>query len=86
MEHHLVYAYHNPSTIKLQENSDGVVPLYSQLHPEAQRQSSAQFGFKATHTSILENQEVLDYVIAKKHEVPSIFPESHMQQFARVRV
>lgn len=82
LKHHLVYAYHNPSTIKLQENSDGVVPLSSQLYPEAQRQSFCQFGFKATHTSILENQDVLVYVLEAINEVQSIFPENHLQKFA----
>ena len=81
VKHLLVYAYHNPSTIKLQENSDGVVPLSSQLYPEAQRQSFSQFGFKATHTSIMENQEVLDYVSENINKIPSIFPKSHLQKF-----
>ena len=81
VSHILIYAYHNPSTIKLQENSDGVVPLSSQLYPEAQRQSLSQFGFRATHTSILENQEVIDYIIDNINKIPSIFPENHLRKF-----
>jgi len=76
--HYLLYAYANPSTIKLNENSDGVVPLASQLHAVAQAQSSEQFGFNASHTGILESDEVIDYVLGKIEKVKNIFPEDHL--------
>jgi pimeloyl-ACP methyl ester carboxylesterase len=58
VHHELVYAFHNPGTIKLGENSDGVVTLTSQLRPQAQAQASGQFGFDNSHTDILDSAEV----------------------------
>ena len=59
LHHELIYAYQNPGTIKLGENSDGVVALTSQLHPRAQEQASGQFGFDNTHRNILDSNEVV---------------------------
>ena len=58
------------------------MPLSSQLYPEAQRQSASQFGFKATHTSILEDDDVLEYVLDQIKRVTFIFPDSHYAKFA----
>jgi len=78
VNHQLFYAYKNSNTLKLGENSDGVVPLSSQLHPAAQQQSSEQFGFNSTHTDILENEEMINHLLKNMADVRNIFPESHM--------
>lgn len=79
MNHHLIYAYQNPGVVKLSENSDGVVPLSSQLHPTAQKQSSEQFGFNSSHTAILENDALISYVLDQVKGVKNIYPEEHLQ-------
>ncbi len=79
VNHQLFYAYKNTSTLKLGENSDGVVPLSSQLHPEAQKQSHEQFGFNENHVDILKNNEMIGLLLKKMSSVKSLFPESHMK-------
>lgn len=79
LHHHLIYAFDNPGVIKIHENSDGVVPLSSQLHPTAQRQSSKQFGFNSNHTAILENEQVVSYILDHMKGVKNIFPEDHLE-------
>ena len=64
LHHELIYAYQNPGTVKLGENSDGVVALTSQLRPQAQIQASGQFGFDNTHTDILDSEEVAAHIRA----------------------
>jgi pimeloyl-ACP methyl ester carboxylesterase len=79
--HQLIYAYQNPDTLKISENSDGVVPLSSQLHPIAQKQSQGQFGFNSSHTSILKDEEMIAYILARIDEVKNFFPEGHLKYF-----
>jgi len=79
VNHQLFYAYKNTNTLKLGENSDGVVPLSSQLHSEAQKQSHEQFGFNNSHVDILKNDEMITLLLKKMNGVKSIFPESHMK-------
>lgn len=81
VRHDLLYAYRNPDTVRTGENSDGVVPLSSQLRPQAQRQSDEQFGFNSTHTGILDNEEVIAHVLAMMKTVKNIFPKSHLELF-----
>ena len=71
--HELIYAYQNPGAIKVGENSDGVVALASQLHPQAQRQASGQFGFDNTHTDILNSEEVTNHIAARMEMVKNAF-------------
>ena len=78
VHHELIYAYQNPGTIKIGENSDGVVALTSQLHPQAQRQASGQFGFDNTHTNILDSEEVATYMWARMEMVKNAFPPSQL--------
>ena len=78
VHHELIYAYQNPGAIKFGENSDGVVALASQLHPQAQHQASGQFGFDNTHTDILESEEVAAHIRAQMEVVENIFPPSHL--------
>lgn len=81
VHHELVYAYQNPGTIKLGENSDGVVTLASQLHPEAQRQASGQFGFDNTHTDVLESNAVAAHIRGQMETVENLFPPAHLELF-----
>ena len=79
IEHHLFYAYDNPKALKIGENSDGVVPLSSQLHQQAQQQSTRQYGFKSGHLAVLENPELIEILLTTMDEVHSSFPEVHME-------
>ena len=79
VNHHLIYAYQNPDVVKLSENSDGVVPLFSQLHSAAQTQSSEQFGFNSGHTSILADDEFISYILGRLKGVNNVYPEDHLQ-------
>ena len=79
VEHQLLYAYDNPSTLKLSKNSDGVVPLSSQLRMEAQQQASGQLGFESSHTGILENEELFAHIIKRMDRVNNFYPESHLE-------
>ncbi len=80
LEYHLFYAFGNEQTIRLGENSDGVVPLSSQLCREAQEESTIQFGFNATHTGILVDPEVIGRVLSIIESVRAPFPEEHMTE------
>lgn len=79
VDHHLIYAFQNPDVVKLSENSDGVVPLSSQLHPAAQIQSSEQFGFNSSHTAILEEDDSISYILDRFRGVNNVYPEEHLK-------
>lgn len=79
IEYQLIYAFGNSKTIKMGENSDGVVPLSSQLRPEAQTEAKAQFGFNAGHTDILQNKALLDYLTKRINDVKTVYPDDHMK-------
>jgi len=82
VHHHLVYAYSNSSTLKFGENSDGVVPLSSQLHYDAQLQSVSQFGFDRGHADILQDEVVIEHLLQKMGRIKNVFPESHTRLLA----
>lgn len=79
VHHELIYAYQNPGTIKLGENSDGVVALTSQLNPQVQIQASGQFGFDNTHTDILDSTEVAAHIRARMDQVENPVPLPRLQ-------
>lgn len=79
IHYQLLYAYANPDTLKLGENSDGVVPLSSQLHPVAQQQSSRNTGFNSSHTGILKDKDAIEYIIKFIQSVKGFYPESHVR-------
>lgn len=79
INHQLYYAYNDSRVLKLGENSDGVVPLLSQLNPQAQQQSDKQFGFNSSHVDILENKHMIKQMLEQMAKVKNIFPESHMK-------
>ena len=78
-EHHLFYAYGNPDTLKLGENSDGVVPISSQLYLLAQRQATRQYGFNRGHVDILADNERIATLLRLISAYKGPFPESHMK-------
>jgi hypothetical protein len=77
IEHLLFYAYNNNSTVKLGDNSDGVVPLSSQLHTKAQQQSMRQLGLNVTHTEILSDTAAIVAIIDEIEQLKSNLPEAH---------
>ena len=78
VHHELIYAFQNPGSIKIGENSDGVVALTSQLDPQAQRQASGQFGFDNTHTDILGSKEVATHIGTRMNMVENAFPAAQL--------
>ncbi len=83
VEYHLLFAYGNDRAIKLGTNSDGVVPLSSQLSPPAQKEATSQHGFDDTHTGILKNPEAIREILRIVAEVRAPFPEPHMRELMR---
>lgn len=79
LEHQLLYAYDNTDKRKFGENSDGVIPLSSQLNPTAWKQSSSQVGFNSNHTDVLQDEDVIDHVIKSINSVKGFLPESHIK-------
>ena len=64
LEFHLFFTYGNTRRVKLGENSDGVVPLTSQLAPAAQDEAASQFGLNETHTGVLEDAGAIRRILA----------------------
>ncbi|MBH9576237.1 DUF413 domain-containing protein [Inhella proteolytica] len=83
VSHHLLYAFANPDALKLGENSDGVVPLSSQLSANAQRQARQQRGFNTTHTGILQDPQAQAHVLALIHQHWSPVPAAHQALLER---
>lgn len=83
IEYHLIYAFGNSKTIKMGENSDGVVPLSSQLRVEAQAEAKAQFGFDAGHTDILQDGAFVDYLMTRISKVKTIYPDDHLKAISQ---
>lgn len=79
VEHQLLYAYDNPATLKISKNSDGVVPLSSQLRLEAQQQATGQLGFESSHTGILENEKMIAHILERMEHVKNFYPETHLE-------
>ncbi|MES2948409.1 MAG: DUF413 domain-containing protein [Pseudomonadota bacterium] len=79
--HKLVYAFGNPGVVKVGENSDGVVPLSSQLHKMVQQQASEQKGFNASHVGILRDPEAIDYLMGQINPVNTLYPQANMSVF-----
>jgi pimeloyl-ACP methyl ester carboxylesterase len=78
INHQLYYAFRNPGTLKLGENNDGVVPLSSQLHPQAQEQANQTFGFDSGHVDILSDQQMIARLFDVMADVHSIFSKESM--------
>jgi pimeloyl-ACP methyl ester carboxylesterase/uncharacterized protein YifE (UPF0438 family) len=82
-KYHLLFAHGNEHGIKLGANSDGVVPLASQLHRKAQKEAAGQFGIDDTHTGILRNSEAIREILRISGEVPAPFPEPYMEELRK---
>ena len=78
-KYHLMFAYGNDRAVKLGENSDGTVPLASQLSPAAQQEAVAQHGYNATHTGILKSPEAIREILRIAADVRTPFPEPFMR-------
>jgi pimeloyl-ACP methyl ester carboxylesterase len=83
LRYHLIYAYGNTSSVKLGENSDGVVPLSSQLSSEAQDESTMQYGFNDSHTGILQNPQAIQRILKLIEEVRSPYPDDHLRELKK---
>ncbi len=83
LDYQLIYAYGNDSTVKLGENSDGVVPLSSQLRREAQDEADGQCGFNDTHTGILKDPTAIRRIKTLIEEVKSPVPEAHLKELVK---
>ncbi len=79
VEHQLFYAYNNSKALKLGENSDGVVPLSSQLYSPAQQQSAKQHGFNSGHVEILRDTQMISLLLESMSTISSSFPDSHIE-------
>ncbi len=79
VQHQLFYAYNNTKAVKLGENSDGVVPLSSQLYYPAQQQSGQQHGFNSGHVDILQNRKMIGLLLESMSSVKNRFPDAHME-------
>lgn len=78
VEHHLLSAFGNTKSVKFGENSDGVVPLSSQLHEPAQRQAFKQLSINTSHTGILIDESTVEYIMELISQVKADLPSEHM--------
>lgn len=83
IEYHLMFAFGDERAIKLGANSDGVVPLASQLSPLAQTEAAAQHGFDDTHTGILANPKAIQEIKRIAAEVHHPYPEPHLRELMK---
>ena len=81
--HHLLYAFNNDAMLKLGENSDGVVPMSSQLHAPAQRQSTRQLGLNTTHVGILKEPNAMAAIAEVLANVKTQIPALQMSYLQR---
>jgi hypothetical protein len=82
-KYHLLFAYGNVNRIKLGSNSDGVIPLSSQLVPAAQNEAAALYGFNDTHEGILDNRDAVQKIIGIIGEVHAPYPEVQMREMLK---
>ncbi len=82
-EYHLLFAYGDDRAIKIGSNSDGVVPLASQLSPRAQKEARAQYGFDDTHAGILRNPAAIETILRIAGEVRSPLPDDQIRELRR---
>ncbi|BFM13174.1 hypothetical protein R50072_33270 [Simiduia litorea] len=57
LTHHLIVAY------LAGESSDGVIEIASQLHAPIQKNAGSVRGFEGSHTGVLKDQTLIDYVM-----------------------
>jgi len=64
LEFDLFFTYGDTRRVRLGENSDGVVPLASQLSSAAQDEAAFQFGLNDTHTGVLRDAGAIERILA----------------------
>ena len=77
-EHHLLYAYLNTGD---RNDTDGVVPVHSQIPESATAAVYAQYGFRTGHSQILQDTIAIDSLLGLISRVKSFFPEEHVRYF-----
>lgn len=80
VEHHLIYAYRKSGDAR---DSDGVVPVHSQLRVPAPDIPSKQYGFQSGHAELLRDPAAIDTVINLITRVKSHFPEEHLYYLSK---
>jgi len=80
VKQYLIYSYRNKGG---RGDSDGIVPVYSQLAMTAKGKIAGQYGFQATHTGILQDADAVETVIELVARVKNIFPEEHLNYLTR---
>lgn len=83
LEYHLLFTYGDDRAIKVGVNSDGVVPLASQLSARVQKEASVQHGFDDTHSGILKNHEAIEEIRRIVAKVRAPIPEPHLREAMR---
>ena len=83
VDYHLMFARGKSRAIGLGANSDGVVPLTSQLDPRAQREAKEQHGFNDMHIEVLGNSEAINEILRIVEEVHAPFPDSFMHELMK---
>ncbi len=76
--YNLLYAFKNEGFVKFGENSDGVVPLSSQLREESQEEAISQKGFNASHVGILSDESAITYLLDSIHSIKTLIPDDHI--------
>lgn len=75
---YLIFGYGNPGRVHVGPNSDGVIPIRSELALATHLQATRTYGFDLTHTGILDSPLVRDLVnelIAPAAPPPSVLED-----------
>ncbi len=80
VEHHLFYAYSNAGD---SQDSDGVVPVHSQLAVTTSDRLSGQYGFKSGHAELLRDPTAIDTMFNLLSQVKNPFPDKHLYYFSK---
>lgn len=83
VEYHLFFAFGDDRRVKVGVNSDGRVPLASQLTARAQQEAMEQHGFDETHSGILTSPQAIADILRIVSEVRAPIPEPHMREGMR---
>lgn len=83
MQHYLFFAYANNKKFKFGENSDGAVPLSSQLDPDALKNATKIYAYNKTHTSILRDNDAIEQIQSLLASVKFPYPPRHQAYLDR---
>ena len=79
-DHYLFYAYLGAGG---SDDSDGVVPVASQLTVSALDQITGDYGFKSGHAEILQHPVATDKLLGLITQVENYFPDDHLHYFLK---